>query len=299
MTDIIRLFRDYYINYNSKEGKNTGDGWISLQCCFCNDLSNHLGYNITKDYFYCWKCGYHTVYDTVQELLPGENTKGLLNEYSVRQQILDNLINENEEKLREETELELPGKELTDYHKNYLRKRKFDPDFVIKKYKIKGTNAYCIDYKLRNRIMIPVFYRNDLVSYQGRDVTEDNKCRYLNCELEKEIIHNKHVLYNLDNCNSRYIIVTEGVFKVWRLGDNSCATFGRNYSSSQVSFLLNYDLVIVYFDPDEPGQTAAEKLMSDLDACGKIVYNIDYVAPDDLSDLQLKRVNKKIKRLIK
>ena len=53
--DVRSWLEDQNISY-SKEGKNISNGWIGINCVFCQDTSNHLGIT-PNNRITCWKCG--------------------------------------------------------------------------------------------------------------------------------------------------------------------------------------------------------------------------------------------------
>ena len=284
-----KLLSDFGINCKFY-GKNTTTGWINIKCVnpSCFDNSNHLGFNLEKSYFFCWKCGYHTMYEIISWLLPEENTNKIIDKYSgdYHFDFVRRFRDDESEDTKSVKKIELPDNGLYSLCRKYLLNRGFDPDYIKHKYSVTGCRYG--DYK--NRLIIPVYYRGNIVSYQGRSILENAKIRYKNCKKENEIINSKKLLYNIDNCKDSWIIVTEGVFKVWRLGINACATFGKNYTNEQVMLLNNYDTVFVFFDPDEPGQDYAKKICAELEINGKNVYNIlGDEAPDNMSAGDVKK----------
>lgn len=293
--NIIQLFNDFNIDYETY-GKNISNGWIGLQCInpLCNDQSNHLGYNLQGDYFKCWKCGKHSNYQILKWLLPNENIKELIQEYTEHTQIITKL---KKEEVKRPNKISLPGNNLQEIHRNYLNKRGYDPKNIINKYKVLGTTFTPIDFQYK--LIIPVFYNNRLCTFQARDVTNNvNISRYKNCQKEKEIIPLKHLLYNIDNCINNWIIITEGVFKVWNLDNNNvCATFGKNVTVEQINLLSTYKEAYIFFDPDRPGQDAAKKLALQLDAVNVNTYNIkNNKPPDELTKREVKNFWKKINK---
>lgn len=275
MFNAIQYFKDFDIpNFDHKHSKNAQIGWVNIQCPFCNDHSDHLGFNLENYYFNCWNCDYHSVYDVIQALTPFENTKEILKLYDY-----DILLTEKiEKKLNKElvTKIKLPGFELEKIHKRYLKNRGLDPLYIEEKYKIRGTlNHKNFPFSL----IIPIFQQNKLVTYQTRGTTKED--RYINCLPENEITPIKETIYNIDNCNNNFIIITEGVFKVFKLGDNSCCVFGKNFTHKQIQKFLNYDVIIGAFDPDEAGESGTKKLCNLLDSLGKQVYYMELEKPAD------------------
>lgn len=290
MFNTIQFLKDFNIPFDLNS-KNASKGFINIKCVFCEDKSDHLGISTTLPAVKCWKCGKHSLYDTIQKLLPFENPKQILKEYDT-----DIIINNRiEKKLNyNNTTIKLPGNKLEKCHKIYLKKRGFNPDYIEEKYKLQGT---LYDSKFPYRIIIPIIYNEKIVTYQTRGIKKED--RYINCFPEKEIIPIKNILYNIDNCRKNFIIVTEGVVKVWKLGDNSCATFGKNFSKIQIKLLSKYQKIFIYFDPDSAGKDGAKQLYNILDSIGKEVFIIENdIPPDNLDQNQVKEVWQNIYKFV-
>jgi len=131
---------------------------------------------------------------------------------------------------------------------------------LTKKWKLQGTGPIG-SYK--HRIIAPVYLGGVLVSFQGRDITDKAPLKYKACEMEKETIHHKHILYGIDEVPFDTIIIVEGLFDVWRLGPGAVATFGVSTTIQQVKMMLRYPRRIVMFDNpsiDPQAGIEAEKL---------------------------------------
>ncbi len=293
MFDIYRFLNDF--NIPIPQGtKNTGQGWVNIQCPFCDDSANHLGFNYEDSYFHCWKCdpGYHSIEEVISKLVPYEDIDHIKKEYETTY-ITQNRIKEKINK-KVINEIILPGDKLTTIHRNYLIKRGFEPDYLINKYELKGTTSVG---KYRYRIIIPIYFGGRLVTFQTRSL--NNEDRYINCDPDKEIIPIKHILYNLDHCRKNYCILTEGAFKVFKLGDNTCAALGKNYTIQQLKLLSRFKIIFVFFDPDIYGQNKAKKIVSELDSLGIETYNIEHsVAPDNMKNKDIELFWKKIKKIV-
>lgn len=283
-----QFLSDFFIPY-TEDGANTSEDFININCPFCSDHSFHLGVNRSKGYANCWKCGYHSIYDLIKRLLPKENPKAIMIQYDSNISLKKHL---NKEKNKPVSSIIVPGDRLLKIHKDYLMKRDFDPDYLENKYDIKGT-THTGSYKFR--IMAPVYFQNKIVTFQGRDITNKQKARYKACPKELEIKHHKYILYNLDNCKKDFVVVTEGFMKVFRLGENSVATFGKNFTIPQLYLLSQFKRVFIFFDPDEAGQSASDLLSSQLDLLGVEVYNIENeYAPDDMNNEDARHFMKNI-----
>ena len=82
MVNIIELYKDYNITYWTFD-KNVKRGWVNIKCPMCGDKSNHLGFNLSAQYYNCWKCGYSSIEDILKEILSMSyaEVKELLDEY--------------------------------------------------------------------------------------------------------------------------------------------------------------------------------------------------------------------------
>jgi len=277
MFDFLRFAKDNEIQYVD-EGKNTSPDWVNLPCPFCNDSSNHLGFNLESGVFNCWRCGSHSILDVILAVTHCSEKEG---KYKYVMYQKDKLHYRKEKRKIDNKEIKLPDniQELNERARKYLMvKRNFDPDKLIDKYNL-GYVDNIGEYKFR--IIAPVFYNGKIVSYQGRDITEQQELRYKACSLDDEIIPHKHILYNLDHALADYVIVVEGITDVWRMGDNTVGTFGISYTQEQVLLLANrYKKVFIIFDNEEVAQEKARKLGESLTTLGVETEIIDLEIKD-------------------
>jgi DNA primase len=282
--DAIRFLDDYNIEYWAF-GKNTQEGWVNISCVFCGDDSNHGGFNLIKGYYNCWRCGAKKIVNVVMELLSVNyyEAEKILLEYSGRSLLVANL---NKRETLNADRIDIPGGKLEKMHKNYLRERNFDSDELEEKYKLRGTG---IVGKWKYRIIVPIIYNKRIVSFQGRDITNKQKERYKALEIEESLIDFREILYNLDNCNEESIAVVEGVYDVFRMGDNFCAIFGSEITEHRIKLLSKYKKIFFCFDPEKEAQkkarTAAEKL-SVLGCDVELVVFDENRDPADLTNLE-------------
>ncbi len=275
--DIKKLLEDYNIDFWDS-GKNVTPGWINICCPFCEDKSNHGGFNPFKEYYNCWHCGWRPLLEVLSTILGVSERKAsnILNNYKTT-------LLKSKKSIQKPTSIILPGSKPKIQHIRYLEKRGFEPRPLIEKYHLLGTLFESRDYGYR--IIIPIYYKGKVVSYQSRSLTNNVGDKYKACKKEKEIVEHKRILYNIDNCiNNKKVIVVEGVIDCWKLGNNCCCTFGVDYTKEQLLMLLQFEEIFICFDPDEPGQTAAIKLSNELYMLNKKVEIIKLETdPGDLS----------------
>lgn len=258
------------------EGPKTTKNRINVHCPFCTGSRKyHLGIHVTDGYANCWRCGSHSILKVIRALLntTWNETYKILDEFKDVSNIKVTYIEKN----YNNSEVILPGviEPLKDIHQNYLYNiRNFDPLDIMNTWDIKsvGPTGMC-----KHRIFIPIYYRNQLVSYQCRSIiSKVGIHRYITCPPKKEKIFHKSILYGLDYAISDTVVVVEGVTDVWRLGAGAVGTFGINYMKEQVFQLSKYKNIYIIFDPEKQAQKQAEKLASELSFLkSRNVYIID------------------------
>lgn len=265
--DIKKLLIDYNINYWDK-GKNVTPGWVNIRCPFCDDKSNHGGFNPLKEYYNCWHCRWHPLEKVLSAILGVSEyeAKNILKNYQT--QPLKSI-----EEIRRPSRLEIPGSELKHPHIRYLLKRGFEPRQLVEKYHILGTLHENAKYSYR--IIIPIFYKGRAISFQSRMIVDNVEQKYKACSKRLEIIEHKKMLYNIDNCVRDRVIVVEGVLDCWKIGDDCCCTFGVDYTKEQLLMLSKFKKIFVCYDPDEAGEPAAIKLSNELSILNKEVEIIE------------------------
>jgi hypothetical protein len=190
--------------------------------------------------------------------------------------------------------------EMRDYiartHRTYLMKRRFNPDWINERYGVVSTSPHSTvavrDRVIRYgyRLFIPVYWGNQLVTYQCRSVVDD-PIKYLACPSEVERMNIKEILYASPEAFSRsYVIVTEGVTDVWRMGDLAVATFGIQFKQSQVSLLCDYfKTIYIMYDPEPTAQIQAQRLKDEVIGRGRkgvLIHTGGVTDPGSLSDLE-------------
>lgn len=121
----------------------------------------------------------------------------------------------------------------------------------------------------RHRVIFPIIdLRGNVIAFGGR-VLDDSKPKYLNTR--DTLVFNKGAnLFSLNfakNSNNRRIILCEGYMDVIAMNqagfDNAVATLGTAITPEQARIISRYcDEVIIAYDNDTAGQTAAKKAIS-------------------------------------
>tara|TARA_Y100001968_G_scaffold3388_1_gene2883 strand:+ start:4083 stop:6119 length:2037 start_codon:yes stop_codon:yes gene_type:complete len=140
----------------------------------------------------------------------------------------------------------------------------------------KKNNSGIYD-RFRNRLMIPIFDRqNRVIGFGGRSL-DGSEPKYLNSP-ETEIFEKGKQLFGFDKAVSSIrkkdrAVVVEGYFDVIALQslgiDNSVASLGtalNKYQISQICRCTESKKVILNFDSDNAGKSAAKRAISELES---------------------------------
>jgi len=300
--DFLRFCVDHNIPVLQEGSKHCRPGWVQLEqdCMFCEgNLGHHLGYNLTEHYFNCWRCG-HKQHNIV--------IAALLNVTPHSQEVYDALreykdivsgVGKRKKRTRKTKECKWPYHcgPLLPQHLAYLRKRGFThPKAIARCWGLQGTGAWG-PYKYR--IIAPIFFNHAMVSYQGRDITEKSKLRYMACKKEDEMRDHKYCLYGAWLVPGDTVVVVEGIVDAWRLGPGAVATFGIKYTMEQLSLLTEYKNRFIFFDSaDRQARAQAIVLANDLSVLGGTTHIVTskWKDPGEMPQVE---ANKLMKRLFK
>ena len=273
--------RNLDIVYSGKNVSSSGE-WATTNCPFCLDQSNHLGVNLFSKAFVCFRCGEKgnalKLVEKIESCSKSASWK-IVREF----QSIDSIYEEKE--IIRSSRVEFPegvNKDFTEDHKEYLRGRNFDPDFLIKKYSLYAGQRYGF---FKYRIVVPVILDNQIVTLVGRDYTGLADVPYKNLPAEQSKLTTKEALYNIDSVKDKAIVV-EGVFDVWRIGDGAVAVFGVKTTDKQV-LLLKGIKVFVMFDAD--AKKEGHKLAQSLYGIASHVEEIE-LEKGDPCDLSIEEV---------
>lgn len=140
-----------------------------------------------------------------------------------------------------------------------------------------------------NRIVLPHFWRGDLVGWQTRRLTDDGTPKYKNTPdfPKNETLFNFNGL-RANTPHTAQILVVESVMSViskWHLAPMT-STFGASVTEKQKRLLANCPVAVLWFDNDEAGWNATRDVGDYLVQYGSVfVVESEWAAdPADLSD---------------
>lgn len=281
--NFVKLFEDYHIKYDTRVNK----GWVNVACPFCSDEHNHLGFNPVGDYCHCWKCGGHNIRQALSKVLSlsVNQIDDIITQYQDRNSLIYRL---NGKRQPMAVKLELPTNKFTSAERKYLLNRNFYPRLLHEKYEVVGGG---ITGKWKFRIIIPLIIGGKIVSWTGRSILSKEQLdklkipRYKNLSIEESVMNPKDVLFNIDNCLSDKVVLTEGAFDVFRLGDGFLCSFGTSLTQYQIAELKKrYNKIYIMFDNEQEAQDKARKYGLQLSAMGCDVEIVDAYSEFNVND---------------
>lgn len=294
--DILSLLNDFGINYQTEGHKHCRPGWVNIPCIFCSGNPGlHLGFTMDGKRAYCWRCGGKNIVFVISRLLNIDfyQTVEIMKYYKgTFTKTKKYRTDESENKKEFQFPNDLSALKTT--HKNYLKKRGFDPNFIEKEWDLKSAGPISLldqrDYRFR--IIIPIYWESGIVSFQGRDVTNQSDTKYKACPKDREIIHHKHIVYAHPEIEwHRPIIIVEGVMDVWKLGRQAVATFGIDFLPKQVRLLIKKkkggedNRITVVYDNQKQAIKRANDLVSELRFRGMMADNYILTEYDDPGEM--------------
>jgi len=288
--NLLQLLNDHNVEY--REGSR---GWIQLPCPFCykGDGVFGLGFN---NGFTCFKCGKLRVWETIAALLDIglSDAANICRKYEGDTKTTIHTLNAVQREITAVSTVKLPYSTapMTKRHHNYLEQRNFDPDYLEAQWNLLGTGVVG---EFKHRIIAPIYQDKELVCYQGRDITNKASAKYKSCHDEDAVIPIKSCLYGIDKCKDDWIIITEGVTKVWRLRTNATCTFGTAVTDAQLLRLSKFQRRYIFFDADEAGREGADNLAGRLSVLSGRTEICLVPGIDDVADIPQEDVNEIVK----
>ena len=210
-----------------------------------------MGYSIRGNFVNCWKCGSHSLGETVASILGIPQKQAWAMVGQIDKQRVGPVVSKR-------GTLELPKgiAPLSDAHKRYLVKRGFDPDELVALWDLGGIG---LASRLSWRIFIPIKYQGQTVSWTTRSIKDNVELRYVSAAEKQEAINHKSLLYGEDYARHS-IVVVEGPFDVWKIGPGCVGTCGTGYSRAQVNRMARYPVRTICFDNEKQAQKRAREL---------------------------------------
>jgi len=277
----MNLIQSTVLNNLPTGKKKTPSGWISFNapCCIHNgesqDKRKRGGVMANADggvSYHCFNCGYKTSFipgrklsvkfrklltwfniaDTEIKKLAIEAMKLEGEDFNYVKKVQVNFEKKKLPKNAHKLDIWLEkylAKDLTDvqYNKidamlNYLKLRGINPTW----YDFMYSSSFEFDFN--QRVIVPFYWRGDIVGYTGRLFTESKKVKYFT-EVQPGYV------FNLDaqDWKRKFVIVTEGPFDA--IAINGVSVLGSEINDVQAQLINDLGKrVIVVPDKDKTGQ---------------------------------------------
>ena len=238
---------------------------VRTLCPMCGEVSGHLYILLTEGLVYCQRCKYDPkspmkfIADieniTFSDVFRMADSGVTYLETSV-EEIVNSLFDEEEDDFEYEVmELDdtfLPVHSTTGVDAldrvlakagRYLNNRGLD-DAAIARYDIR----YCYSGEYAGRVVVPCYYKGEVVTFVARDIFDRSDRKYLNPLGNKQ----SDFLFNWDKISLDMVILTEGVFDAMSASQvfPSVASFGKSLSKRQLHLLNRFKRIIFYWDKD-------------------------------------------------
>ena len=283
-----------------KSGENISAKCIGINCPDCSDREFHMGIFVDRGNASCWRCGAKYSYKRIIVKLAEQS--GISS--AIVESILANTIAHVSSEPVERrphilpptsnseasfSAIKLPysfkyvSNESPDWVLEYIEERRLSVE-TCEEYDI----GYCSHGKQKYRLVVPIFYKDLLVSYQGRDVTNQHPAKYLTAEGQVN-----RFVFGIDDLEGDTAIITEGVFDAIRVGPPAVCSFGIDLSASQIGLLLAHNIrkVVFMWDADAylKARAAVKKIQPFMEAVKivKLPYGADPDSLDKKESLQL------------
>ena len=280
--ELVELLNHRGIEY--RKTNNPSEILISCTSGEHTDKSPSLSYNLEKNIFHCWSCGFSGGITKFMKSI-GET---VILDVDSKQPYKIKKLKDKIRNVIEVDDIQLP----TERHLYPSEFRNIDARTM------KEFQAFTTDQMgLQDYVCFPVYQFGKLKFIEGRlSKSIAGKPKYFRRPSKASV---RDTLFPLDKIkNTNYVILVEGIFdmlNMWQLGyKNTMCIFGAtNFGRKKLEILdrIGVTRVDILMDPDAPGQMAASKIASELDSRNIVSRNIKLpvgVDPGDLNVIQAK-----------
>jgi DNA primase len=274
--DLVDLLNRRGIEY--RKTNNPEEILISCTSGEHVDKSPSLSYNLEKNMFHCWSCGFSGGITKFMTSI-GETVRI---DTESKQPFKIKKLKDKIRKVLELDEINLPEERHL-----YTGEFKGISGSVLKEFQTFTTQHL----GLKDYICIPVYQFGKLKFIEGRYAGMiSGKAKYYR---RPQVASVTDVLFPLDKVkNTNYVILVEGIFdmlNMWQLGyKNTLCIFGAsNFSRKKLEILdrIGVTRVDILMDPDAPGQMAASKIADALSSRDIYSRNIKLPVGTDPGEL--------------
>lgn len=290
--NIEEYLQNHGIRPVGTENEHVSDGWIGIDCPFCGETGQyHLGISVSGGGCRCWRCGKHKLTEVLKEL-----------NISLKDFFANVDLGKPKVKVPKAEAVKWPtgcssGMWLS--HKRWIKRRGFRPKPLQEAWRLRSVGP---TGKWKWRIVIPVFYNDEAVSWTTRDVTGNADIPYISAPKNwerrdiKDCIGGGHLAEHFTSC-----IVVEGPVDAWRIGPGAVYTFGSAWTTAQAQLLAkNWRRIYVMYDwTDDDAMKLARDLASTLELVGtdsEVIQptGTDAEDPGELKPSEVKEIRREL-----
>lgn len=284
--DLVDLLNRRGIEY--RKTNNPAEILISCTSGEHIDKSPSLSYNLEKNMFHCWSCGFSGGITKFMQSI-GETIRL---DVDSKQPFKIKKLKDKIRKLVEIDEIHLPEERHI-----YNGEFKGVSGSVMKEFQAFTTQHL----GLKDYICIPVYQFGKLKFIEGRYAgLVAGKPKYYRRPQGAPV---SEILFPLDKVkNTNYVILVEGIFdmlNMWQIGyKNTLCIFGAsNFNRKKLEILdrIGVTRVDILMDPDAPGQMAATKIADLLNTRDIFSRNIKLPVGTDPGDINQRQAEKYLK----
>ena len=308
----MNLIQNTILNSLPANKKKTPSGWISFNapCCIYNgetqDKKKRGGIMAGADgtiSYHCFNCGYKASYVIGRKLT--QKMRTFMGYIGIADDTIKKLA--IEAMRHEEGDTKYEKKKFVSFHKKQMPKNTHSLDVWLEKYvakdltapqynkidgllnylKVRGIDPTWYDFmyspdmyfNFNQRLIIPFYWRGDVVGYTGRLFEDTEKVKYVT-DVQPGYVFNM----DTQDWTRKFVIVTEGPFDA--ITDSGVSILGSEINDVQRELINNLNRqVIVVPDRDAPG----EKLINQAIEFGWSVAFPEWdKTVDDVADAVLK-----------
>ena len=295
MLDFRRLANENGLELVEGGHHHCVQGWIQTHCPLCTNGTHgfHLGFNLEKGNFNCWRCGSVKYTDVISGLLrvSRERARQIAAHYQTAR---PRRGPERREKSRQRTIKPPQGSgPLATAHWQYLRSRGFGKK-EADLWEMRGTRHLSGPWNWR--LIFPIQdVHGTTVAWMGRAIgratpkyrlTDDSQC----------LAERATFLYGAHKVQGDSVIVVEGPADVWNIGPGAVALLGVDWKLPQANLLRRFERRFIMLDPEPKAQRKALELAQWLayyPGHTEIIEGIEG-DPGSLNKKQVKRIRKEL-----
>lgn len=276
--ELVELLNKRGIEY--RKTNNPAEILISCTSGEHTDKSPSLSYNLERNVFHCWSCGFSGGINKFMKSI-GET---VILDVDSKQPYQIKKLKDKIRNIIEFDDIQLP----TERHMYPSEFRNIDSRTM------KEFQAFTTDQMgLQDYICFPVYQFGKLKFIEGRLMKNIAAKPKYNRKPHKAKVSD--ILFPLDKIkNTNYVILVEGIFdmlNMWQLGyKNTLCIFGAtNFGRKKLEILdrIGVTRVDIIMDPDAPGQMAASKIAAELDSRNIVSRNIKLPVGTDPGDINV------------